>query len=375
MRKLALISVGVVLLAIRLAAQQVGSAESGRPRGREIFAQQAFRLKQLAVERGDQPYGALVVREGRIVGEGVSAVVTDTDPTAHAEMQAIRDAARRLGTTDLSGCELYGSSRACPRCEAAAYFAGISRMYHGKAPVDAGAPRLPILAVSQEAAMQPMDLEAIAAAERGDLPALRNALSKGARIDARDARGRTALLAATQSNRTEAVKVLLTAGADVDLQDERLDNPFLYAEGLLEILRLLIEAGADTRLTNRFGGTALIPACERGHVEVVRELLARSDVSVNHVNNLGWTALLEAVMLGSGGTRHQQVVQLLVDHGADVTIADRGGVTPLGHARARGFRERACGGIGFRLSAFSFLNLFPARRAAARRLRDEKSPK
>jgi tRNA(Arg) A34 adenosine deaminase TadA len=85
----------------------------------------------------------VVVRAGRIVGEGVSAVNTAPDPTAHAEMQAIRDAARRLRTRDLSECELYGTSRACPMCQAAAYWAGIARLWFGAAIVDGGAPRLP----------------------------------------------------------------------------------------------------------------------------------------------------------------------------------------------------------------------------------------
>jgi tRNA(Arg) A34 adenosine deaminase TadA len=104
--------------------------------------ERAFEMRRLAIARGDQPYGAVIVLAGHIVGEGVSAVVTDTDPTAHAEMQAIRDAARRLGTRDLSRGEMYGTSRACTMCEAAAYWAGIARMYHGEAVTDAGAPRL-----------------------------------------------------------------------------------------------------------------------------------------------------------------------------------------------------------------------------------------
>ena len=319
----------------------VASGLAAQPQGPDYFVEQAFRMREMAIESGDQPYGAIVVKNGRIVGEGVSAVITATDPTAHAEMQAIRDAARRLGTTDLSGCELYGTSRACAMCEAAAGFARISRLYYGRGPTEAGAPRLPALTVSQEQERLSLDQELITAAEQGEVSSLRSILERGARVDARDARGRTALLAATQAGRVDAVKVLLAAGANVDLQDDRLDNPFLYAgaEGLLEILRQLIEAGANTRLTNRFGGTALIPASERGHVEVVRELLTRTDVPVDHVNNLGWTALLEAVLLGSGGARHQQVVQLLIDHGADVNIPDRSGLTPLGHARSRGFRE------------------------------------
>ena len=109
---------------------------------REAFMRRAFDMRRISVERGDQAYGAVLVRDGKIVGEGISAVVTNTDPTAHAEMQAIRDAARRLGTRDLSGCELHGSSRACPMCEAAAYWAGVSRMFYGESIADGGAPRL-----------------------------------------------------------------------------------------------------------------------------------------------------------------------------------------------------------------------------------------
>jgi tRNA(Arg) A34 adenosine deaminase TadA len=111
--------------------------------GREGFMERAFEMRRRAIERGDQPYGAVIVKGGIIVGEGVSAVVTGNDPTAHAEMQAIRDAARRLGTRDLAGCEMYGSSRACPMCEAGAYWANIARMYHGASISDAGAPKLP----------------------------------------------------------------------------------------------------------------------------------------------------------------------------------------------------------------------------------------
>lgn len=114
-----------------------------RTAGHEGFMERAFEMRRRAIERGDQPYGAVIVKGGRIVGEGVSAVVTDNDPIAHAEMQAIRDAARRLGTRDLTSCEMYGTSRACPMCEAGAYWARIARMYYGTSIADAGAPRLP----------------------------------------------------------------------------------------------------------------------------------------------------------------------------------------------------------------------------------------
>jgi tRNA(Arg) A34 adenosine deaminase TadA len=109
---------------------------------REAFMRRAFEMRRISVERGDQAYGAVIVRNGRIVGEGTSAVITSEDPTAHAEMQAIRDAARRLGTRDLSGCDLYGTSRACPMCEAGAYWARVSRLFYGESIADGGPPRL-----------------------------------------------------------------------------------------------------------------------------------------------------------------------------------------------------------------------------------------
>ena len=187
------------------------------------------------------------------------------------------------------------------------------------------------------------DEQLLAAAASGDLAAIKTALDAGADVDARDPGGRTALLVATAARQTEAVRQLLAAGADVDLQDDRLDNPFLYAgaEGLLDILRLVDDAGADPTITNRFGGTALIPASERGHVEVVRYLLDETDVDVDHVNRLGWTALLEAILLSDGGPRHQEIVRMLLDAGADPDLADGDGMKPLAHARAKGFREIA----------------------------------
>lgn len=98
-------------------------------------------LRDDALRAGDQPFGAVVLRGEVIVGAAPSRVVTSTDPTAHAEMEAIRDAARRLRTRDLSGCVLVSTSRACRMCEAAAGWAGISRMVYGEALTDAGAPR------------------------------------------------------------------------------------------------------------------------------------------------------------------------------------------------------------------------------------------
>jgi uncharacterized protein len=188
-----------------------------------------------------------------------------------------------------------------------------------------------------------IDKRLLAAAASGDVAGISAALDSGADVDARDGRGRTALLVATVAGHTDAVRRLLDAEPDVDLQDDQRDNPFLYAgaEGLLDILKYVNEAGADPSITNRYGGTALIPASERGHVEVVRYLLEQTDVDIDHVNHLGWTALLEAIVLADGDAAHQQVVRLLIEHGVDLDIADKDGVRPLAHARARGQEEIA----------------------------------
>ena len=110
--------------------------------GDQAFVGRAFEMRQQAREIGDQAYGAVVVRDGIIVGQSPSHVVVHRDPTAHAEMEAIRDAARRLGSRDLSNCTLYSSSPACPMCEAAAYWADIGRLVYGENARDGGRPRL-----------------------------------------------------------------------------------------------------------------------------------------------------------------------------------------------------------------------------------------
>ncbi len=182
----------------------------------------------------------------------------------------------------------------------------------------------------------------VGAAEVGNMAGLRRLLDAGAPVDARDARRRTALLAATHANRIDAARLLIERGADVNAKDEMQDSPFLYAgaQGRLEILRLTLAAGADLKSTNRYGGTALIPAAHHGHVETVRELL-KTKIDVDHVNRLGWTALLEAIILGDGGAAHTEIVRLLVAHGARLQLADAQGVTPLAHAEQRGQRAIA----------------------------------
>ncbi len=189
--------------------------------------------------------------------------------------------------------------------------------------------------------MDNLNRDLLKAAELGYREAIETLLADGADINATDENGRTSAMIAVHTNQLELFHFLVEQGANINIRDHRLDNPLLYAgaEGKLDFVKAAIAAGADTTVTNRFGGTALIPAADRGHVEIVRELLANSDVDVDHVNDLGWTALLEAVLLGDGGSKHQEIVNLLIEYGADVNLADNEGVTPLQHAISRGYSE------------------------------------
>ncbi len=168
------------------------------------------------------------------------------------------------------------------------------------------------------------------AASRGDIQAIKTSIETGLDINSRDDAGRTPLMVASYANQVEAFRTLLELGADVDLQDHVLNNPFLYAgaEGLLEILALANQAGADPAITNRYGGVAIIPAAEKGHLHAVRYLLEHTSVDVNHVNSLGWTALLEAIILTDGGPIHQAIIRKLLAHGADTSITDHEGLSP-----------------------------------------------
>jgi len=122
--------------------QTVGEIAQPDQPGPRTFIARAFEMRQQAEEQGDQPYGAVVVKDNAIVGQAPSLVVVNRDPTAHAEMAAIRDAARRLGSRDLSDCILYSSSKPCPMCEAAAYWARVKQFRYGRDITDGGAPRL-----------------------------------------------------------------------------------------------------------------------------------------------------------------------------------------------------------------------------------------
>ena len=177
------------------------------------------------------------------------------------------------------------------------------------------------------------------AAWRGDLPQLKALIAGGADLDARDAMGRTPLHVATYARQAEAIGVLARAGARLDaLENDRYDAVTIAAVADdVPTLALLLSLGANPgQTTSRYDGTALIAAAHLGHDEVVRRLIA-AGAPLDHVNNLHWTALIEAIVLGEGGPRHQRTLVALVDAGANLQLADRQGQTPLQLASARGY--------------------------------------
>jgi len=167
----------------------------------------------------------------------------------------------------------------------------------------------------------------------------RRANGAGGALEARDGNGRTPLHVATFAKRRDAIRALLAAGADSGALDrDRYDAVTIAAVADdEETLRTLLAAGASAKLvTSRYDGTALIAAAHLGHAGVVRQLIA-AGAPLDHVNNLGWTALIEAVVLGDGGLRHQACVDALLSAGADRTIGDRSRRTPLQLAQDRGY--------------------------------------
>ena len=131
---------------------------------------------------------------------------------------------------------------------------------------------------------------------------------------------------------------LIDDGADVNAKDGTQQSPYLIATSEVgddpALLELTLGAGAKVDDKDRFNGTGLIRAAERGYPRIVRRLL-QTDIDVDHVNRLGWTALLEAIVLGEGGRAHAATVRALVDGGAGVNVPDSGGVLPLAHAEER----------------------------------------
>ena len=179
------------------------------------------------------------------------------------------------------------------------------------------------------------------AVQKNQLLFVEEELKKGANVNLTDKNGKSLLLIATHNNNFEMAKLLVSYKADVNQQDKIQDSPFLYAgaAGHLKLVQLYLSHGARFDVFNRYNGTALIPASERGHLEVVKLLANTKGFPINHVNRLGWTALMEAVILGDGTQKFVNVIQTLIDAGCNINIADHDKKNPLAHAKAKGYSD------------------------------------
>lgn len=180
-----------------------------------------------------------------------------------------------------------------------------------------------------------MQSEIIELVESNKINEVKLAIKNGADVNSKNKNNKSILLIATENKFKDLAIFLTESGANVNAQADNLDTPFLYAgaSGQTELVKLYLANGARFDIFNRYNGTALIPACERGHVETVRVLASTENYPIDHVNRLGWTALMEAVVLGNGSEKFQQIIKILIDNGADRNITDGNGVTALEHAK------------------------------------------
>jgi ankyrin repeat protein len=179
------------------------------------------------------------------------------------------------------------------------------------------------------------------AAAKGNVAEIEKLIAEGEKPNIQDSKSRTPLHVAAFFKHHEAARALLKAGANPNaLEFDRYDIVTIASVANdIPMLRIALEGGASAKnITSRYNGTALIAAAHLGHAEVVKILIA-AQAPLNHVNNLGWTALMESIVLGNGGANHTATLRALVEAGADVNIPDRQGTTPLQHARRRGYAE------------------------------------
>jgi len=179
-----------------------------------------------------------------------------------------------------------------------------------------------------------------AAAARDDAVEIGSLAASGADVNAREGYGRTPLHVATFGRHREAIAALVKARADLNAKErDRYDAVTIAAVADdVATLKLLLQLGASAKqVTSRYDGTALIAAAHLGHDEVVK-LLIDAGAPLDHVNNLGWTALIESIVLGQGGPRHVATLTALVRAGANVNLADRNGQSPLQLARQRRYQ-------------------------------------
>jgi len=182
-----------------------------------------------------------------------------------------------------------------------------------------------------------------AAAAKGDAAEIARLIAAGEKVDAVDGHRRTPLHVAAHFGHQAAAQALLKSGANPNALDaQKYDIVTIAAvNNDVPMLKVALAGGCNPKaITSPYQGTALIAAAHLGHAEVVRVLIA-AGAPLDHVNNLGWTALIESIVLGDGGRNHADTLAALVKADANVNLADRSGATPLTLARARGFAEMA----------------------------------
>ncbi len=187
------------------------------------------------------------------------------------------------------------------------------------------------------------DRRLLRAAATGDLAAVRTALADGGNVEATDDTQATALVLAAYGNHVDVARLLVDAGADVNHKDRTEQSAYLIATSEVgddpRLLELMLSNGARVQAKDSFNGTGLIRAADRGFPTIIGRLLD-AGIQVDHVNELGWTALHEAIILGEGTEEYQRVVQQLLDAGADAELpSQRDGVRPIEHAQRRGFTK------------------------------------
>lgn len=178
-----------------------------------------------------------------------------------------------------------------------------------------------------------------AAVAAGDLQAVARLVADRSHLEAKDSHGRTPAHVAAHTGRSDILDALAAAGADLNALESRAYDVVTIAavrDDAVMIRRAVARGAKATNVTSPYHGTALIAAAHLGHDGVVRALI-EAGAPLNHINNLTWTAVMEAVVLGDGGPRHQASLGALLGAGADPNLPDREGVTPLRHAERRGY--------------------------------------
>ena len=180
-----------------------------------------------------------------------------------------------------------------------------------------------------------------AAAAKGDVAEIERLVKSGEKVDIQDNRSRTPLHVAAYQRNYDAARALIRLGANPNaLEFQQYDIITIASVANdVEMLKVALSGGAKaTNITSPYHGTALIAAAHLGHAEVMRLLIA-AGAPLDHVNNLGWTALIESIVLGNGGKDHTDTLKALVEAKANVDLPDRNGTTPLGLAKGRGYTE------------------------------------